>query len=187
MKIISSLNFLKIIAVLILGSEIFGFFYFENSIILLMLVILLGLVGLWQLRRNPEILAMLMLYLGLDDFYNVRYGLAVPMATILIAVFFLALFLTYLLMRIYKYEEILEKSTSSTYLLTSGLVVLEIFLAMSLWPVDPKTKSLVIVIVFYLMNKLIYLNINRVLNLKRASGFIIVSIIILASVISLGW
>ena len=187
MKIISSLNFAKFTAFLILGLVIAGFFYFETSITLRILVILLGLVGLWQLNRNPEILGVLLLYLGLYDFYNIRYGLAVPTATILIGVFGLAIFLVYLLTKIYNLGEILEKNIILVYLLTVGLIVLEIFLAMSLWPVDPKTKALVIVIVFYLSMRLVYLNAHHVLNLNRAAGFVIASILILAGVISLGW
>jgi len=187
MKIFFSLNFLKIFAVLILGLEIFGFHYFETSLILLILLIFLALIGLWQLGRNPEIMVTLMLYLGLNDLYNIRYGLAVPMAAILIGALLLTFFLSYLLGRIYKYEEMIEKNISLVYLMASNLVVLEIFLAMSLWPVDPKTKSLVIVVTFYLMNKLIYLNVLRVLNLKRAVGFVIISILILGGVISLGF
>ena len=187
MKVISSLIFAKFIAFLILALVIAGFFYFETATVLRLLVILLGLVGLWQLKKLPEILAMLLLYLGLYDFYNIRYGLAVPMATILIGVFGLAIFLVYLLTKIYNLGEILDKNIILVYLLTAGLIVLEIFLAMSLWPVDPKTKALVIVIVFYLSMRLVYLNAHHVLNLNRAAGFVIASILILAGVISLGW
>lgn len=187
MKIISSLNFAKFITFVVLGLVIFGFFYFETSTILRILVILLGLIGLWQMSKLPEILVMLLLYLGLYDFYNVRYGLAVPMAVILISVFGLAIFLDYFLGKIYKFEEVLEKNIFLVYLFTTGLIILEIFMAMSLWPVDPKTKALVIVIVFYLCSRLIYLNVHRVLNLKRAGGFVLVSLLILASVIALGW
>ena len=187
MKAIDSLNFAKFISFVILGLIIAGFFYFETSTILRSLVILLGLVGLWQLSRNPEILGVLLLYLGLYDFYNIRYGLAVPTAVILIGVFGLSIFLVYLLTKIYNLGEILEKNIILVYLLTAGLIVLEIFLAMSLWPVDPKTKALVIVIVFYLSMRLVYLNAHRVLSLKRAGGFVLVSILVLASVIGLSW
>ncbi len=187
MKIIKSTNFLKILVFVALSLTVAGFFYFEASLLLRILVVILSLFGLWQISKTPEILAMILLYLGLYDFYNIRYGLAIPMAVILVAVFLLVVFLYYFLARIYRFEELIDKNVSLIYLLTLGLVVLEIFLAMSLWPVDPKTKTLVIVIAFYLASKLIYLNVNRVLNLKRSVGFVIASVLILAGVISFTW
>lgn len=187
MKIIKSTNFLKFLVFVALSLTIAGFFYFETSLLLRILIVILSLVGLWQMSKTPEILAMIMLYLGLYDFYNIRYGLAIPMAGILVAVFLFMAFLYYFLAKIYQFEELIDKNVSLIYLLTLGLVVLEIFLAMSLWPVDPKTKTFVIVIAFYLMSKLIYLNVNRVLNLKRAVGFVIASVLVLAGVISFTW
>lgn len=187
MKIIKSTIFLKFLVFVALSLTVAGFFYFEASLLLRILVVILSLIGLWQISKTPEILAMILLYLGLYDFYNIRYGLAIPMAVILVAVFLLVVFLYYFLARIYQFKELIDKNIFLIYLLTLGLVVLEIFLAMSLWPVDPKTKTLVIVIAFYLMSKLIYLNVNRVLNLKRAAGFVIASVLILAGVISFTW
>lgn len=187
MRILKSLLFLRLASVLILGLEIAGFFYFEPSILLRILVILLGLIGIWQLNRLPETLILTMLYLGLYDFYNIRYGLAIPMALILLGVLALTIFLFYLQSRIHKYEESTNNDILLVYLFTLSLVVLEIFLTMSLWPVDPKTKSLVIVIIYYLASRLISLNIYRVLSLKRAFGFLLVSLLILGVVITLSW
>jgi hypothetical protein len=104
-----------------------------------------------------------------------------------VAVLGLVAFLYYFLVKISHLSQELEKKVSLAYLATISLIVLEIFLAMSLWPVDPKTKALVIVIVFYLSLRLIYLNAHHVLNLKRASGFVITSLLILAGIIALGW
>jgi len=187
MKIITANWFLRLTSLVLLILEVVVFFYFENSLVLGLLAIFLGLIGFWQFRRLPEILTIFLFYLGLYDFYNIRYGLAVPMAIILIGVLGLTVFLYYLLENFYQFSKILTKDILRVYLVVLVLIVLEIFLTMSLWPVDPKTKSLVIVIAFYLLIRLIYLNAHRVLNLKRAFGFVLVSFLILAAVISISW
>ena len=187
MKLIKTLNFAKAIIIVLLALEIFGFFYFEISPLLRVLIIFLGLISLWQMKKLPEILVLLVLYLGLFDFYNIRYGLAIPTAIILLGICALVSLLYYFSARIYKFEETLEKNISLIYMVTTSLITLEIFLAITLWPVDPKTKSLIIVVAFYLVMRLIYLNVHHVLNLKRALGFVAASILIMAVVVSLGW
>jgi len=177
----------KLIFILSLVVVILGFFYFEFSLILRILVILLGLFGLGMYKRDPEILILIILYLGLYDCYNIRYGLALPLVIILLAVLGLSSFLFYMFAWSNQIIQNLAKERFFLYLVTAGLVILEIFLAMSFWPVDPKIKSLVIVVVFYLISKIFYLYAHNMLNLKRTIGFIMAGIIVLISVIVFNW
>lgn len=182
MKIISKYIW-KFLTILSLVLVIFGFFYFEVSTTLRVMVILLGLIGLIYLSSMSEILMLLILYLGLYDLYNIRYGLAIPLALIILIVFGLATLIFYLESHFNKLFKEIEKNIFFLYLLSIGLIVLEIFLTMSFWPVDPKLKSLVIVVVFYILSRIFYLYINNVLNLKKAIVFILVSVLILGAVL----
>lgn len=172
--------FLSIVS---LALVIFGFFYFETSLPVRVMVILLGLLGLATIKSSSEILVILIFYLGLYDLYNIRYGLAVPLSIILMLVFGFSVLAFELLSFFQKMRERVPKNIFLLYLLTIGLIVLEIFLAMTFWPVDPKIKGLVIVIIFYILYRLFYLYINNVLNLKKATVFIFFSILILSLVL----
>ena len=186
MKILKSPLAVKIITTLILIISVIVFFYFEPSVILRILIIFLGLIGVWQLSKTPEILILLSLYIILNDFYNIRYGLAIPLAVIMVAVFVVTAYLFYAYSKIGQFV-IDEAKIFNIFLLVIGLISLEIFLVMSFWPVEPKTKSLVIAICFYVATRIFYLHINNVLNLKKAAGYILVSLFVLAGVIALSW
>jgi hypothetical protein len=182
-KILSPFG-LKLINLTLLILAIYGFFYFETSIIIRLLVIFLGLLSISLMAKFGELLVLVTFYLSLDVLYNIRYGLAVPMSLILIAVFGLAIFLFYTSLSL-KNDLSLEKDVLLVYLLVVGLILVEIFQVMSFWPVDPKTKVLTMTIVFYALSKTVYLYINNVLSLKRISGILAVSIVILGAVFSL--
>lgn len=182
---LKSLLFSKLITILALFLVIWGFFYFETSTILRILVVLLGLVGIWQISNLPEILILVIFYLGLYDLYNIRYGLAIPMAVILVGVLGLTSLLFYYQSRLSKFE--FPQNRFWVLLLVTCLIVLEIFLTMSLWPVDPKTKSLVIAVVFYLATRIVYLHINNVLSLKKAAGYLLAGVLTLGLVLAISW
>jgi len=148
------------------------------------MAILLGLLGLLTISSMGEILSLVILYLGLYDLYNIRYSLAIPLALIITIVFFLSMLVFYLETRFNKMAQNLAKNLFLLYLLTTGLIVMEIFLTMSFWPVDPKIKSLVIVIVFYLVLRIFYLYINNVLNLKKIVTLILICALVLGIVVA---
>ncbi|MFA6492673.1 MAG: hypothetical protein WCV58_00835 [Patescibacteria group bacterium] len=140
-------------------------------------------MGFATIRGSSEILVLVILYLGLYDLYNIRYGLAVPLSLILLAVFGLTLITFTLWLHFRKIIKDLNKDLLWLYLVTIGLIVMEIFLTMSFWPVDPKIKSLVIVIIFYIICRTFYLYVNNVLNSKKVIVFILISLFILGAVL----
>lgn len=177
----------KILVFLMLAVVISGVFYFEVSFIFRILVVLLGLLSLAFFSTMPEIIFLVILYFGLFDLYNIRYGLAVPLSVIMLLVFALSLFLFYSQLKIARREKNLDKNLTWLYLLTTGLIILEIFLTMSFWPVDPKIKSFVMIIVFYLISKIFYLYIDSVLNLKKVLVLALVSFFILGGILIFNW
>lgn len=172
-----------LLAIPLLILVIFGFFYFEANFWIRFLVILLAALGVLSFKSQPEMLILLVLYLGLDNLYNIRYSLAVPLSFIMLAVYLLATLSFYLEARASKILPAAEKNLFLLYGATCGLVGLEIFLTMTFWPVDPKIKSLVIVFVFFLIWRLFYFYINNVLHLKRTLILILVTLVILGLVL----
>ena len=187
MKKLSQPLFLRIFVILALILVIWGFFYFETSLILRILVLGIGLTAIWQFNKYPEILILLVFYLGFYSLYNIRYSLAIPMAMILLMAYFLTTFLFYALGKLNQFPTSFDSKIFNLFLVVTGLVILEVFLTMSFWPVDPKIKSLSLAVSFYLIFKVVYLKLSGMLNLKRIRGFAIASFLILSSVIAVSW
>lgn len=178
---------LKIINFVILVLVIWGFFYFEPALILRILIIALSLGAILQFGKIPELLILVNFYLCFYFLYNIRYSLAIPMAVILVVAFFVTALLFYSLNQRIKYPIDIDKNKFNLFLVITGLVILEIFLTMSLWPVDPNIKSLSLVVSFYFIFKIVYLTLAGMLNLKKIRGFAVVSFLILSAVISVSW
>lgn len=170
-------GYLKLILVVIMLIALLGFFYFENSLILRILSLLLAVISLWQINKI-ELAVLFTLYLSFNDLYNVHYWRAISIATIMIFVFLISLVAFYAWARIEKQDEALAKEKFTLYHAVTGLSVVEIFLCMDLWPVDPRVKSLLIVIVFFLFFRIIYLSGQNMLSLKRISGYLIITFLI---------
>ncbi|MEK7143175.1 MAG: hypothetical protein AAB785_03135 [Patescibacteria group bacterium] len=187
MKILNQPLVLKILNLVILFLVIWGFYYFEPSLILRILIIALCLGAILQFGKIPELLILVNFYLGFYFLYNIRYSLAIPMAVILVAAFMITILLFYSLNQFIKYPIAFDIKKFNLFLVVTGLVILEIFLTMSLWPVDPNIKSLSLTVSFYLIFKIVYLELSGMLNLKKIRGFAIVSFLILSAVISVSW
>lgn len=181
----------------LLLTSIFGFWYFESSLILRSMVILMSVLGLGlsffrhsekpQLASQREFLILLILFLGLFGLYNAAYGLAIPLYLIMIATLVLVWILFYTLLILDRLDTLIEKPVFLVLTAAIGLIVLEIFISLSYWPIDPKAKSLIIVVIFYLVTSLIYLYMHNVLRLKRIVGYLIICGLILAVLILLIW
>lgn len=178
----------KIILVVILIASLAGFWYFETSLILKILAIILAAVGTYTALRGKtekpplssrrEFMILLVLYLGLYSLYNLLYGLSIPLYLIMVAVLVLVPGLFFGLLMLDRIESIIDPALFRVFVILLGLVILEIFLSLSFWPLDPKVKSLIIVVIFYLITNLIYLYTHSMLKLKRIAGFLIAAAII---------
>lgn len=187
----------KIILTAILAVTLVGFWYFENSLILKILVIILtggSLLAAFlhqtekpPLRSPREFIILLILYLGLFTLYNLLYGLSIPLYLVMIAILVLVAGLFFGLLVLDRLETIISPPIFWVFIIMVGLVVLEVFLSLSFWPIDPKIKGLIIVVIFYLMTNLIYLYTHSVLKLKRIIGILVVSIVILSLFILSIW
>jgi len=187
----------KLILVAILAATLVGFWYFETSIILKILALILSGAGLVvafsrvpekpPLSSRRELLILFVLYLGLFSLYNLLYGLSIPLYLVMLAVLALVAGLFFGLLTLDRLESLISPPLFWVFVVLVGLVILETFLSLSFWPVDPKIKSLIIVVIFYLIENLIYLYTHNVLKLKRIIGFLTAGFLILGLTILIIW
>ncbi len=166
-----------------------GFFYFETSIFLRIFIIVFSLASfIWMLFQKDEkpplaskreIVILLVLYLGFFSIYNLLYGLGIPLYFVMLAVWLLCSAMFYSLLALDQIDTLLTHPLFWVYTSLVGLVVLEVFLSLSFWPIDPKVKSLILVVIYYIITKIIYLYTHNVLNFKKILGFLIVSVLII--------
>ncbi len=187
----------KIVLGLLLAATTYGFFYFENSLLMQIIVLIFGLSSfLWAilykddappLNSRREILILFILYLGVYTLYNMLYGLGMPLYLIMIAVWLLVSLLFLALLILDRIDTLLNHPLFYVFVSLSGLISLEVFLSLSFWPIDPKVKSLILVVVFYLMTNLIYLHTHNMLRFKKIIGLIIASFLIIGLLILSIW
>lgn len=187
MKFLISPIFSKILIFLTSITVLLILFYFDSSVILRGLSIGLIIIGLISINRNPEIIVLSLIYFVSYDLYNLRYGLAMPLAIEMVIIWILTIFLGYFYLRQLKSLIFPNRNYLFSYMLVWSLVILEIFLIMSFWPVDPRIKAFMIAIPFFLIGKTFYLNMHSMLSLKRMTSFLIISIIIMGIVYSLNY
>src|SRR3990170_8392801 len=149
-------NISKILIAILLVLSLYGFWYFESSVFLRILILGFAGVGIYlsffknipeksSFSTSREFLIILILYLVLFSLYNLLYGFAIPISIIMIFVLALGCFLFYGQLILDGIDVLTQKPILQTLVILVGLVVLEVFLSLSFWPVDPKIKSLIIV------------------------------------------
>lgn len=178
MKKIGWLKIYKIGLVILLAITVIGFFYFEPLATLRAIVVIMAIFSLWQLTKSSEIIVLLILYLGLNDLSNLHYLVGVPMSLSMVAAFALTYFLFLSLVNLLGTQNILEKKFFQLYAWTISLSILEFYVVMDFLPIDPRSKALIITVLFYLLAKLFYLNVHSVLNFKKVVGYVISIILI---------
>ncbi|MEI6039773.1 MAG: hypothetical protein WCP93_00250 [Candidatus Berkelbacteria bacterium] len=187
----------KLILAAILAVSVYGFFYFETSIILKVLVVVIAGVSFYMgirheaekppLTSHREFLILFVLYLAVFTLYNLLYGLGIQLYLIMIAVWLLVTLLFLCMLILDKIDTLMRRALFWLFASLNGLVVLEVFLSLAFWPVDPKIKSLILVVVFYLITNLIYLYTHNVLRFKKVLGYFVVSVLILGLLILSTW
>lgn len=191
------ITFEKILFLSVLALSILGFWYFEESILLKVLIIMLALGGLFVALKNKkdkishasnfEFLSLLILYLGIYVIYNILYSINLPLYAAMVVVLILVTALFFSMLSLDQVDTILPKEVFRGLILLLGLVVLELFLGLYFWPIEPEAKSLILVVVFYLITSIIYLYIHSMLRLNKIRGYLIVSILILAIILLVIW
>ncbi len=188
------INLEKILFLMVMAAGILGFVYFEESLILKILVICIALFSLFlammakkneYLTSHLELATLLTLFLGSLTFYNLLYNLGLPLWLIMLGISFLNLVLFYFFTTWNRTKNFLDFGSNNFWLFCTlmGLTGIEVFLGLYFWPVTPEIKGLIMVVIFYFIANLVYLYINNVLNLKRIISFLILCLIVLGTIL----
>jgi hypothetical protein len=186
----------KILFLIVLILTISCFWYFESAIIIKIFVIAIALIGIalgYRPKKNIstsskfELLSLLILFLGSLASYYAIYNIGLPMYVIMPIVLALVAGLFYLLVTIDEMVPMLGPDNFYLYIVLMGLITLEFFLSLYFWPITPEVKSLIIVVIFYLITNLVYLYINSMLRLKRIAGYVVVSLLIIGTILLITW
>lgn len=186
----------KIFLAGLLIASLIGYWYFEYSWILRTLSIIISLVGISlayfqknqpKLGSHKELIILLILYLSTYSLYNLLYSLNLPIYLIMIAILGVVSLAFFILLSLDGLDKLIEKPVFNLLVILMGLVVLEIFLSLYFWPIDPKIKSLIIVLVFYLSTNLIYLFAHGILKIRKIMGYLIVTIVIFGALFLTTW
>lgn len=185
----------KIIYLAVLGGAVFSFFYFEENLLLKIIALVLVLLGLADVLKkkenltgsNFELLNLIILYLGFFSLYNLLYGINLPLyvAMVIFLIFVNVLLLSVLI--IDGIDKLLGKKLFLIFILLTGLAMVEIFLSLYFWPIDPGIKSLILVIAFYQVFNLVYLYAHSMLRLSKIRGYLLINILILATIFLSIW
>lgn len=150
----------KILLGLLLLGSLFGYWYFEGTLILRIIVLLLSVYAFYlvfskkpksdQFASRQELVVLLILYLGILTLYNLLYGLNVPLYFIMAVILVLTSLLFFSIFSLDGLDSILGKSVFQALIILMGIIVLQVFLSLYFLPVDPTIKTLILVVVFYL-------------------------------------
>lgn len=185
----------KIIYLIVLLGVVFGFLYFEENLWLKILAVFLVVIGLLLTLKHQEnapnsrfeLLNLTLLYLGFFSIYNLLHGINLPIyaAMLIFLIFIFILFGSTLI--IDEIDKLLGRNLFLSFVLTTGLVLTELFLSLYFWPIDPGLKSLILVVSYYQISSLVYLYSRSVLRLGKIGGHLLINLLILAAIFLTVW
>ena len=178
-RILSWQNF---VLLFLFAFSLFGFVNFETSVILKILwVLVLVFTAIYSLKINKlEYLILAIFFLLIYDFYNLYFSLGVGLWVEIILLLGTVGVMTYILLD--KARASIDSKLRYVYLTFASLVSMEIFLTLVSWPVDPKNKAIILVLVYYLVYNAIFINAEDKLSFKKISPYLAV-VLVLATLI----
>jgi len=177
------LNWQNLILGFFLLIGLVGFLNFETSLALKTILILV-IVGsaLFTLKTNNlQYLILAILFLLIYTFYNLYFSLYWPLWLEMIFIISLTGLISFLVLN--KSKENTSQSLTYTYITILSLTNLEIFLAFLPWPIDPKSKTIILLSLFYLFYNIVLLHIEKELIWKKIISYIIVVVLIITIII----
>lgn len=187
MKTLTRILVNKIFLTILLAFGLIGFWLFEPSFFYLIILLAISAFVLWEgwLKKKFFDLILLDFYLILIFLYNIYYGYASPLPYITIIVILVGIFFHWV------YHEINGLPKSRVFQLESavfGLLLLEIFIVLKFWPIDPKVKSFILVGYFYLWESFVKATFeNKLVKREIINYLAIVLILILVIILTSRW
>ncbi|MFA6423442.1 MAG: hypothetical protein WCW17_03260 [Patescibacteria group bacterium] len=133
--------------------------------------------------KKSDFALMLLAFLAYYNIYNFLFirpfGYNFPIGLGMVLAVLLAVYLFY-------FGLIIKESTHeneelwSYYASIIGLIILEVFLVLVPWQIDPKNKAMILLVAFYLSWGLVCSRIENVLSLKKVFIYMILSVMVLS-------
>ena len=187
----------KLTFFLLLGLSVWGFVFFEESGLLRALVIILAVIAALSIvfitessERVPtrvEAVGLFILYLSILSIYNYLFSSSLPLVLVMLAILCLVSLTFYLLITFYRSREMIDRKNTEFYIGLISLVTLEVFLSLYFWPIAPDLKSLIIVVIFYLLIHLVYLSLQNMLRLRKTVGYLLTTLLVLSIIVYISW
>jgi len=165
----------------------FAFFVtFEVSLYLKLAMMGLVLFAYFMAKiKKTDFALMLTVFLIFFDLFNFLYirplGYTFPVSIAMLLAVALGCLLFYmgLAIRESDTEMKIKKNLNFFYTFILGLVLLEVFLSMSFWQIDPKNKSIILLVAFYLVWGLVCLRVENMLSLRKVFLYLFLSFLTL--------
>lgn len=177
----------RIIVTVLLLVGVLGFWFFQGFLFLKILAVVLAILSLYTFwfKEKGELIVFFSLYFGIYTLYNLYFsGLYFPqylwqsMLTIAAAAALLYLILFWPYRHLYNTYQLIF------YQILTILILMEVFLALTFWPINPETKSLILVLTFYTISNLVLAKFTESLNFQTVSRVLSLSAILLILAIS---
>lgn len=184
----------KLLFLIILTLTVWGFWYFEESLFLRFLVLIIVILAAWQIILQPkknshqrfELAGLFTLFLGSFTLYNLLYIASFPLFLVMFFILIAIYAIAYLELQT-NAPESFDKNSLNIYSISISIIMLEVFLSLYFWPENPEIKSLILVVMFYLASNFLYLYIHNMLRLRKILGHVIICLIILGIIFTSSW
>lgn len=190
-KIIKLPDFIKfdiIFTLIVFFLGILTFLEFETyaPIKYIILGIMVIFLYLYFTQGRLEFLIYPVFYLIFFASYNLYYSLNWPLWLVMIALIFSFSIPTYLflsqLKTNYKFDN-LNNYSKYFYLSLFNLIVLEIFLILIPWPTDPRSKGVILLIIFYLLQGTITAWLDKKFTFRELFTHLVIGFIAISAII----
>ena len=176
------------VLLIIFAFSIFGFLNFETDLIIKVLMVFLSFFAVLISvgREKINLLLIITYYLMIFNFYNLYLLYLWPLGVVMLGMIALSAIIFYFSTHFQMIAT--EKNQWLVYLVVFILVMLEIFLSLITWPIDPKGKAMILASIFYLIWGFICLEANGQFNFKKCLIYLLISgSIVTAIILTSNW
>ncbi|HPN67362.1 MAG TPA: hypothetical protein PLZ62_01770 [bacterium] len=130
-------------------------------------------------RLNFSFVSLIAAYLLFYSIFHISVGFALPLWLLMLLVVGFGFMIFYSIL----WASGLDRSSTILYTVLFSLIMSEIFLIVSFWPVDPSAKSIVLVVAMYIFWGLLSHWLERVLTKRVVIEYILVGVFLMSIVL----
>lgn len=183
------LNLNNLVLLIINFFVFLSFLQFESSTLIKIIIIFFWIISLYLyfFKKQQEFLIFTLLYLVFYTSYSFYYHMNWSLWLVLIVLIIFLILTTYVFINS-KNEEIMHfhqnnKNVLFFYYSLINLIIIEFFITLIPWPIDPKGKSIIILCVYYMIYGAIKLWNEKKFNISNLLIYLVVGIIIIFGII----